>query len=145
MEINTEIRNAQTLKLENNTMIIGKSEPWIELYQLMPKFIRRFIGYKISTNPILMKKNVGTIGISSIGMKGNFRGWMKPISPQPLYFALGGITKKPGVIDDKIEIREYINVVFIFDHDIIDGAPIARFIEQLVNLMENAYELEKII
>jgi pyruvate/2-oxoglutarate dehydrogenase complex dihydrolipoamide acyltransferase (E2) component len=145
MEINTEIRNAQTLKLENNTMVIGKSSLWMGLYQLMPKFIRRFVGYKISANPMLMKKNVGTIGISSIGMKGNFRGWMKPISPQPLYFALGGITKKPGVIDDKIEIREYINVAFIFDHDIIDGASMARFIEQLVNLMENAYELEGIV
>lgn len=42
MEINTEIRNAQALKLENNTMIIGKSAPWIGLYQLMSKFIRRY-------------------------------------------------------------------------------------------------------
>lgn len=44
-----------------------------------------------------------------------------PIGPLPLHFALGGITKKPGVIGDNIEIREYLSVSFLFDHDIVDG------------------------
>lgn len=43
-----------------------------------------------------------------------------------------------------IKIREYLSVSFLFDHDIIDGAPAARFIERLIILMENAFELTTI-
>ena len=79
-----------------------------------------------------------------LGMMGNFQGWVIPVSSQPLYFALGAIIKKPGVVDDKIEIREFLGVSFLFDHDVIDGAPVFRFVKRLVNLMENAFELTSI-
>lgn len=100
MEINNEIRAAQILKVENNNMIIGRSDPWLKLYQSIPKFLRKIIRHKVMRDPFFVKKNAGTVGISSIGMMGNFRGWIMPISPLPLHFALGGITKKPGVIGD---------------------------------------------
>ncbi|MEN6315846.1 MAG: 2-oxo acid dehydrogenase subunit E2 [Clostridiaceae bacterium] len=144
MEINNEIRAAQISQAENNAMVIGESALWLKLYQTIPKFLRKIIRYKIMRDPFFIKKNAGTVGISSIGMMGNFRGWIMPISPLPLHFALGGITKKPGVAGDNIEIREYLSVSFLFDHDIIDGAPVARFIERLINLMENAFELATI-
>jgi pyruvate/2-oxoglutarate dehydrogenase complex dihydrolipoamide acyltransferase (E2) component len=123
-------------------MVIGKNYQWAGLYHLAPKFIRKIMGVLVLRDPFSIKKNVGTVGISSIGMKGNFNGWVIPVSPQPLYFSLGGIVKKPGVIDDKIEIREYLRMSFLFDHDIIDGAPVVRFTERLVDLMESAFELE---
>jgi pyruvate/2-oxoglutarate dehydrogenase complex dihydrolipoamide acyltransferase (E2) component len=30
-----------------------------------------------------------------------------------------------------------------FDHDIVDGAPAARFVKRLVELIESGYELEE--
>jgi pyruvate/2-oxoglutarate dehydrogenase complex dihydrolipoamide acyltransferase (E2) component len=144
VEINDEIRNAQALKTENNTMVIGRNDRWLKLYQSTPKFMRKIMGILAMRDPFFMKKNVGTVGISSIGMMGNFHGWAMPISPQPLYFSLGGITKKPGVVGDKIEIREFLSMSFLFDHDIIDGAPVVRFTERLIDLMENAFELTSI-
>jgi pyruvate/2-oxoglutarate dehydrogenase complex dihydrolipoamide acyltransferase (E2) component len=58
-----------------------------------------------------------------------------------LTIALGGISEKPGVVDGRIEIREYLNITLSFDHDIVDGAPAARFSNQLKDLIENGYGL----
>ncbi len=141
LEISGEIRNAQDLRVDSDTTVIGSSDKWLKLYRSVPGPFRKFIRNKITKDPFLIKRNTGTVGISSVGMAGNFRGWILPISPLPLQFAIGGITKKPGVIDDHIEIREYLSVSFLFDHDIVDGAAVARFLERLIFLMENAFEL----
>ena len=59
----------------------------------------------------------------------------------PLTVTLGGIAEKPGVVDGRIEIREYLCVTVSFDHDIIDGAPAARFTRQFRELVESGYGL----
>ena len=59
----------------------------------------------------------------------------------PLTITLGGMIEKPGVIDGRIEIREYLDITISFDHDVIDGAPAARFTQQLRDLIENGYGL----
>jgi hypothetical protein len=38
---------------------------------------------------------------------------------------------------DQIEIREILNMTVLLDHDVIDGAPLARFISKL------SYNIEK--
>jgi pyruvate/2-oxoglutarate dehydrogenase complex dihydrolipoamide acyltransferase (E2) component len=68
---------------------------------------------------------------------------MIPYPGHPLTITVGGITKKPGVIDGKIEIREYINITISFNHDIIDGAPAARFVSRLKELIESGFDLNK--
>ncbi|NVM46860.1 MAG: 2-oxo acid dehydrogenase subunit E2 [Candidatus Lokiarchaeota archaeon] len=57
-------------------------------------------------------------------------------------FSIGAITKKPSVIEDKIEIREILHTTILFDHDIIDGAPAARFSAKLKVLIEKGFGLE---
>jgi pyruvate/2-oxoglutarate dehydrogenase complex dihydrolipoamide acyltransferase (E2) component len=52
---------------------------------------------------------------------------------------LGGIAKKPSIVEERIEVREYLSVTISFDHDIIDGAPAARFTQRLKGLIENGY------
>jgi pyruvate/2-oxoglutarate dehydrogenase complex dihydrolipoamide acyltransferase (E2) component len=48
--------------------------------------------------------------------------------------------KKPVVAGKKIEIREMVNITAVFNHDIIDGAPAARFINRLRTIIEKEYE-----
>jgi pyruvate/2-oxoglutarate dehydrogenase complex dihydrolipoamide acyltransferase (E2) component len=38
-------------------------------------------------------------------------------------------------------MREYLNVTISFDHDIVDGAPAARFTQRLKELIEAADDL----
>ena len=55
---------------------------------------------------------------------------------------VGGIGEKPGVVDGQIAIRDYLSLTISFDHDIIDGAPAARFTKRLKDLIESGYGLE---
>ena len=52
--------------------------------------------------------------------------------------SLGAIAASIGlIIDDAIVIREMLNMTILLDHDVIDGAPMARFISDLVKNIES--------
>ena len=94
------------------------------------------------THPRLWKKYVGTVGITAVGMFGNGAGWGSPPAPTtPLMMTVGGIGQKPGVVDGQIAIRDYLSLTISFDHDMIDGAPAARFTQRLKELIESDYGL----
>jgi pyruvate/2-oxoglutarate dehydrogenase complex dihydrolipoamide acyltransferase (E2) component len=40
-----------------------------------------------------------------------------------------------------IEIREFVDLTISIDHDVVDGAPIARFVNDFRNLIESGYSL----
>jgi pyruvate/2-oxoglutarate dehydrogenase complex dihydrolipoamide acyltransferase (E2) component len=81
------------------------------------------------------------VGITAVGMFGGDGGWGIPVSFPSLHITVGGIEKKPGVVDGRIEIREFLCLTLSFDHDIIDGAPAARFTQRLRALIESGYGL----
>jgi pyruvate/2-oxoglutarate dehydrogenase complex dihydrolipoamide acyltransferase (E2) component len=56
---------------------------------------------------------------------------------------VGGIVEKPGIVDGRIELREYLSLTISFDHDIVDGAPAARFAAHLKQLIECGYGLSE--
>ena len=74
-------------------------------------------------------------------MFGKGAGWGIPINEHTLDLTLGGIVEKPGVVDGQIAIREYLCITMSFDHDLIDGAPAARFTSRLKELIECGYGL----
>jgi pyruvate/2-oxoglutarate dehydrogenase complex dihydrolipoamide acyltransferase (E2) component len=79
--------------------------------------------------------------MTSVGMFGKGAGWGIPIAGHTLMLTLGGIGEKPGVIEGQIAILEYLSITISFDHDIIDGAPAARFTERLKDLIESGFGL----
>ena len=88
-----------------------------------------------------MKERIGTVILTAVGMFGQGSGWAIIYPIYTLGIALGGIGQKPGVVDGRIEIREYLSLTLSFDHDIIDGAPAARFTQRLKDLLERGYGL----
>ncbi len=54
----------------------------------------------------------------------------------------GGIGEKPGVVDGHIAFRGCLCLTISFDHNMIDGAPAARFTRQLKDLFERGYGLD---
>ncbi|NLT34544.1 MAG: 2-oxo acid dehydrogenase subunit E2 [Gaiellales bacterium] len=140
-QISAEIRSAQSRRMVGGDMALGE-DPWFAgIYSRLPEFMRHAFGRMLMNNPFSVKRNSGTVGISAVGMVAKFSGWVFPVSPQPLMFALGGITQKPGVIGDRISVREYLSACFLFDHDVVDGAPVARFASRLAELAERAFGL----
>ena len=68
-------------------------------------------------------------------------GWgMFPVT-QVLGLVVGTIAWKPAVVEGRIEPREILHLTVVFDHDVIDGAPAARFTRRLVELIESGYGL----
>jgi pyruvate/2-oxoglutarate dehydrogenase complex dihydrolipoamide acyltransferase (E2) component len=117
-----------------------RKEP-IKLFSLLPQSIRLFIWGLLLSNPYRVKKMMGTVIVTSVGMIGKVNGWPIPYSIHPLCFALGAIVKKPGVANNNIEIRDFLEMTILIDHDVIDGAPAARFVSRLSKLIENGYDL----
>lgn len=84
---------------------------------------------------------MGTVVITAIGMAGKINGWVIPVGIHPLSFGVGSIVKKPGVVENRIEIREHLYMTVLVDHDIIDGAPAVRALSKLTQMIENGYGL----
>jgi pyruvate/2-oxoglutarate dehydrogenase complex dihydrolipoamide acyltransferase (E2) component len=110
---------------------------------LLPAFAWDIFFWSIFKNPHWLKKSFGTVGMTSVGMFGKGTGWAIPFGLHTLDIALGGIAKKPGVLDGRIEVREYLCMTLSFDHDIVDGAPAARFTQRFKELIESGYGLDE--
>jgi pyruvate/2-oxoglutarate dehydrogenase complex dihydrolipoamide acyltransferase (E2) component len=134
-EIHEEIRAFQ---VENEGSREGN---FIGGFVLLPGFIRRLFLGALFKNPHWLKEMNGTVSLTAVGMFGSGGGWGIPVSNHTLQVTLGGIAEKPGVVDGRIEIREYLSVTISFDHDIVDGAPAARFTQRLKESIESGYGL----
>ncbi|MEW5816796.1 MAG: 2-oxo acid dehydrogenase subunit E2 [Spirochaetota bacterium] len=64
-------------------------------------------------------------------MFGRGAGWGIPLVYHALNITVGGFVYRPCLVDGRLENREHLCVTLTFDHDIIDGAPAARFIHRL--------------
>ncbi|WIG61012.1 MAG: hypothetical protein OJF49_003760 [Ktedonobacterales bacterium] len=94
--------------------------------------------------PRLWKNTIGTVGITSVGMFGNGAGWGIPASsPTALMLTVGGIGEKQVMVDGHTDAREYLILTISVDHDIVDGAPAARFTQRLKELIESGYGLSE--
>ena len=95
-------------------------------------------------NPTIVTSMAGTVGISSVGMfgKGHAAGGLLSGS-HVLDLVVGGTARKLAEVEGRIEPREMLSLTIIFDHDVIDGAPAARFTRRLVELIESGYGLDE--
>jgi len=80
----------------------------------------------------------GTFTVSNLGMYKAVRSFTAIINPpQAAILAVGAIYTEPGIADGKIEPRSYMEITIAVDHRILDGAMGARFLEKIVELVEN--------
>ncbi len=111
---------------------------------ILPWFIRDLVYFFLFRSPKLIKKHTGTTISTAVGMFGSGGGWGIP--PGTIYTTsvmLGGIAERPGVVNGEIAIREYLSLTLSFDHDVVDGAPAARFVSRLKTFIEDAYGLDE--
>jgi pyruvate/2-oxoglutarate dehydrogenase complex dihydrolipoamide acyltransferase (E2) component len=106
----------------------------------LPGFARRLFLRTLLATPRLVKALYGTVMVSSLGMFGRANGWALPVPNHTLQITLGGIDEKPGVVDHQVVVRKMMSVTVSFDHDIVDCAPAARFMQRLKKLVERGYQ-----
>jgi len=137
--IHEEIRAFQ------NQHASGQEANFIDWFVLLPAFIRRLFLRMLFKNPHWLKEMNGTVSLTAVGMFGNEDGWGIPVSNHTLQITLGGIAERPAFINGQIENREYLCVTISIDHDIVDGAPAARFFQRLKELVEGCYGTSEFI
>lgn len=103
----------------------------------MPSFIRRWVFGLLQRAPHLMKQIGGTIVVTSVGMFGTGAGWGIPITSQTLSVTVGGIVPRVSLVDGVPQARDHLCLTIGFDHEIVDGAPAARFVQCLKTLIED--------
>jgi pyruvate/2-oxoglutarate dehydrogenase complex dihydrolipoamide acyltransferase (E2) component len=117
----------------------------VALAPRVPRFARLLFFWAVKQNPHWFKRLEGTVVVTSVGMFGKGGGWGIGFLPtHTLGLTVGGIAQKPGVHDGQVKVREYLNLTISFDHDIVDGAPAARFTRKLIELVETATVLEEV-
>jgi pyruvate/2-oxoglutarate dehydrogenase complex dihydrolipoamide acyltransferase (E2) component len=119
----------------------SQESKFIDKFVLLPGFARRLFLWILFKNPQLIKDYYGTVLVTSVGMFGAGGGWGIPVPNHTLQLTLGGIAEKPGIFEGRIEVREYLSVTISFDHDVVDGAPAARFTQRLKEFIETGYGL----
>jgi pyruvate dehydrogenase E2 component (dihydrolipoamide acetyltransferase) len=78
----------------------------------------------------------GTFTITNLGVY-DIDGFTPVINlPEAAILGVGRITPKPVVREDKIVIRKILTLSLAFDHRLVDGAPAAKFLQYIKELIE---------
>lgn len=138
-EIHDEIRAAQ---MSDGREVLAQ----FRLFSFLPPILYHLFVWAFTVlgkrHPHRWKKAMGTVGITSVGMFGDGAGWGIPASsPTALMMTVGGIGNKQVIVDGKVVTREYLSLTISVDHDLVDGAPAARFTQRLKELIESGYGL----
>jgi pyruvate/2-oxoglutarate dehydrogenase complex dihydrolipoamide acyltransferase (E2) component len=110
-------------------------------FLFLPAFLRRGFYWVVMRFPQMFRDNSSPVMVTAVGMFGKGSGWAITMPNFTLNIALGGISTKPGVYQGEIAIREVLDMTVSIDHDVVDGAPAARFVQSFRTLIEAAYGL----
>ncbi|HCT30946.1 MAG TPA: dehydrogenase [Bacteroidales bacterium] len=137
----TEIRKARAGS-ENKTMQMRDSItkiPWPFRVWVVGIIRKITIDWGLSIPFLNFKPNsFGSYVVSNIGTLGLDMGYpaLFPISNVPLVLIMGGVKKKPYVVNDTIVPRRIINLGAALDHRVIDamhGGKLFRYIKYVAN------------
>ena len=146
LDITEEIHSVKT----NPHKSEQKSGKLAQMATKVPRWLRMLFFKWMMSRPENIQKNCGTIMMTSVGMFGRGHGGFG-VTYLPIHsvgVTVGGIYSKPAAILEedgrttKIEVREFVCLTIAFDHDVIDGAPAARFTSKFVELIESGRILE---
>lgn len=131
-QIHQEIRKAQ--KNKGNELGDLGGTTWVKF---IPGFLlRTFI--KIADRNIKMAKCYGKIAVTAVGMFSDFGVWFIPHGTATVLLTIGSLNKKNILdISGSITSKEFLCITASFDHEIIDGAPAARFMNRFEKILKS--------
>jgi pyruvate dehydrogenase E2 component (dihydrolipoamide acetyltransferase) len=83
----------------------------------------------------------GTFTLTNLGPLGvdGFTPIINP--PQVAILGIGRIRPIPAVFEEQVAIRQMMVLSLTFDHRVVDGAPAARFLQDVTQLIEKPYRI----
>ncbi len=129
-EVDAQIHASKHDDVETSGYISSPVVRWF--LDVLPKSMVLFLFRRILGNHKTVRKLSGTVFVTSVSMFSNIPGYAVPYAggPNAVSFALGSTIKKPVVVNNAVEIREIMHISVSFNHDLVDGAPAARFLNR---------------
>jgi hypothetical protein len=135
--INEEIRAAQ-----RDGGLVREVRRQMRPLRFVPKPVRWVLWRALARSPWTRTRYGGTVVVTSLGSVTSVRGWGVGMVSYPVSLTVGGIHREPALRDGQLEERELLRLTISLDHEVVDGAPAARFVHRLCELLEQAHGLE---
>jgi pyruvate/2-oxoglutarate dehydrogenase complex dihydrolipoamide acyltransferase (E2) component len=145
-QLSREIRDAQTRPLARGEQWLDGTTPppWLlRLGFAAPFRLRKWLYWdRLLRDPWRVKRTMGTVMVTSVPLTSRSGGgaWAIPAGVHPLTVALGAVGRRPSSAEG-VATRELLSMTVLFDHDVVDGLPVALFLRRLSALMESAFAL----
>ena len=132
-DLSDELRNA---KRDHGTSPIGRVLQSAAASAVRVPGVMRLFYAMLARSPRLRMRS-GTVAVTAIGMFGRTGGYgIAQPTIMTLSVLVGGRSTRPRVIDDQVVPRLILDLTVSVDHVVVDGAPAARFVATLVDLIE---------
>jgi pyruvate/2-oxoglutarate dehydrogenase complex dihydrolipoamide acyltransferase (E2) component len=135
-QIHNEIREAK--KQQSNHLGSFSGAAW---FRFIPNFLlKTFI--RIADKNIHMAKVYGKVAVTAVGMFSKEAVWFIPHGSATVLLTVGSISQKVVEINGRFVSREHLCLTTSFDHNIVDGAPASRFMNQLIETIKSGNLLQ---
>ncbi|NDL59679.1 2-oxo acid dehydrogenase subunit E2 [Phytoactinopolyspora mesophila] len=132
-DISSEIRDVQAGRSSSSAgAMFERAMIVARIPGAVPLFMR------VMRRSVRMHERSGSVAVSPIGMfaGGGGHGIGAP-TMLTLNVMVGGLSERPRVVDGKIEVRTVVDLTITVDHNVVDGAPAARFAASFRSLLES--------
>jgi pyruvate dehydrogenase E2 component (dihydrolipoamide acetyltransferase) len=109
----------------------------VEVQQALAELVERALAGRSLPDDL----SGGTFTITNLGMFGidAFTPIINP--PESAILGVGRIVNKPVGLERQVALRDMMTLSLSFDHRLIDGAPAARFLQRVKQLVERPFAL----
>ena len=115
-----------------------------QLYPRLPALARGAFWRALNQFPRLKQRIAGTVMVTAVGMFGSGAAWgLSPISDYTLQVIVGSIVERLALVEGRVEAHQHLCLTLSADHEILDGAPFARFTRRLSELLSAGAGLEE--
>ena len=135
-QINDEIRAAKNQQSNKLGSLSGQT--W---FGLIPNFLLK-TSIRILDKNLSIAKRYVKIAVTSVGMFSKEAAWFIPHGSATVLLTVGSISRKVIEQEGEFSSREHLCITASFDHNIIYGAPAARFISQFAETLKSGIFLQ---
>jgi pyruvate/2-oxoglutarate dehydrogenase complex dihydrolipoamide acyltransferase (E2) component len=98
--------------------------------------------YAVMARSVAARQRIGTVAVTAVGMFAGGGGFgITSLSLMSLEIIVGGVSQRPRVIEGQVMVRDVLDLTIAIDHNVVDGAPAARFAGEFRELLESAAAL----
>jgi pyruvate dehydrogenase E2 component (dihydrolipoamide acetyltransferase) len=143
-EINKSRKGSENGTMQNKNFLAKL--PWPVRNWFFKLYKTLVIDWGISMPVLGLSANsFGSFMVTNIGSLGLDYGFpaLLPTSNVSFVLVMGGIQKKPVVVDDEVVIRRMMSVTIVFDHRLADASHGARLLRYIKHAIKNPGDFEQ--